>query len=163
MRRHIWPGNAAFSLPAAEIAREISATRRFPLASGNILFSVKSLMQNRDGIGEELGKGVWKEPALVPAMSLNGSNLPGRPKARTLKEPNTGQTKLLWSIAKGAKPVFLWVLCLKGENGWQTIILPGQQNTFRLPAGQPYVSLAAIYAVDRFGHEGKPATVRINR
>jgi uncharacterized lipoprotein YddW (UPF0748 family) len=163
MRRHIWPGNAAFSLPAAEIAREISATHQVALASGNILFSAKTLMQDRDRIGEELGKEVWKEPALVPAMSWIGSTLPARPRAVTVSNSKTGETRLAWSIAKSTRPVFLWVLCLKRAMVWQTILLPGAQTTFHLSKSQPSVSLAAVFAVDRLGNAGRPAIVRIRR
>ena len=52
---------------ASEIAYQIRTTRGFTKTSGNIHFSMKALMQNRDGIADVLKEEVYKKPALVPA------------------------------------------------------------------------------------------------
>jgi uncharacterized lipoprotein YddW (UPF0748 family) len=78
-QRHLWPGNftsrvrrtadaqeTATVWPAAELVRQIEATRAQPGATGNVHFSMKALMHNYDGIADTLKAGVYSEPALVP-------------------------------------------------------------------------------------------------
>jgi len=78
-QRHLWPGNftsrvrrspdeseSATVWSAAELIRQIEATRAQPGATGNVHFSMKALMNNYDGIADKLKESVYSEPALVP-------------------------------------------------------------------------------------------------
>ncbi|HET8770715.1 MAG TPA: family 10 glycosylhydrolase [Gemmatimonadaceae bacterium] len=72
--RHMWPGNftsrvgevSSTSWLTPEIEGQIEMTRAQPGASGNVHFSAKVFVENRDSIGTRLGRGLYAELALVP-------------------------------------------------------------------------------------------------
>ena len=91
-KRHLWPGNftskirrrgqrwrRASAWTADELIRQIEATRATPGATGNVHFSMKALLQNRDGIADKLKDGLYAEPALVPESPWLGKETPGKP------------------------------------------------------------------------------------
>jgi uncharacterized lipoprotein YddW (UPF0748 family) len=84
--RHLWPGLIPSRVtgrekgwPASEIVEQIRITRGQQGATGNVLFSMKSLQRNTGGIADAL-KAVYAEPALVPASPWLGARPPARPK-----------------------------------------------------------------------------------
>ena len=48
-------------------------------ATGNVHFSMKALMKNKDGIADKLKKGPYAEPALVPETPWLGHETPEKP------------------------------------------------------------------------------------
>jgi uncharacterized lipoprotein YddW (UPF0748 family) len=88
-QRHLWPGNYTGKHPAAEIAEQVRVTRASGTATGNVHFSMKALA------GEKATalRGLYAEPALVPASPWLGAEKPGTPSTdlghlgRTVRAP----------------------------------------------------------------------------
>src|SRR4029078_11689168 len=90
--RDLWPVNAAHSVrrdasvepsrsawPAEELIQQIELTREImPEGPGNVFFSMKCLVDNRDGLSDKLKSGVYAEPALVPESPWLGDATPAR-------------------------------------------------------------------------------------
>ena len=158
--RHIWPGNftsqvgnkSSKAWSANEIISQIQATRQQEEATGNIHFSMKTLMQNRAGISTALQE-VYKVPALVPASPWLNNKAPGKPFLLTYKDGE--KVKLTWRLTD-KEPVWLWLVQKKAGNEWITEILPGNQMLYPVDG-----EAIAVSAINRYGIQGKPAIVEI--
>lgn len=163
--RHIWPGNFTSRVadsgptawPADEILYQIKITRGFKGATGNIHFSMKPLMQNRDRISDLLGNVAYSAPALIPASGWLNKTTPAQPVLKIARDATPGQIKLTWKT-QGKEKVWLWVMQTKTGNQWSTSILPGWQTSylFNHHNSQLQVDSVAISAVNRYGTQSKP-------
>jgi len=99
MGRHVWAGNytsmvaeggKSKGFPPEEIVNEIKATRRQSGASGNVHFSMKTLERNTDGLSDQLIRGVYALPTLIPASPWLGKTPPAKPKIKIENDPMTG-------------------------------------------------------------------------
>jgi uncharacterized lipoprotein YddW (UPF0748 family) len=68
--KQIYAGNKAYGIgtgpkdwPATEIIEQIRVTRKTPGAGGNVFFSMKTLVQNRQGIADLLKAGPYAQPS----------------------------------------------------------------------------------------------------
>jgi uncharacterized lipoprotein YddW (UPF0748 family) len=150
-------GNRALEWTADEILRQVQITRDTPGAQGNVFFSMKGLMQDADSIDERLAV-PYAAPALVPASPWLHKTAPGRPLIALMHDSATGEAYVTLTAAEGRKP-WLWVVQTRGDSGWTTEVLPGDERSHRLVAsGDPQ----AVYvsAVDRTGNESAPAVAR---
>src|SRR5882672_6652863 len=85
--RNIYPGLAPYRVgngnqnwPPQEIVEQIEATRaRYPKASGNIHFSMKTLMSDSNGVAPLLRESVYSADALVPAYPWLDNEPPKQP------------------------------------------------------------------------------------
>jgi uncharacterized lipoprotein YddW (UPF0748 family) len=64
-KRHLWPGLYTSKHGAEEIANQVKWTRESGYGTGNVHFSAKAIMNNKDGIADQL-KILYKHPAKVP-------------------------------------------------------------------------------------------------
>jgi uncharacterized lipoprotein YddW (UPF0748 family) len=159
--RHLWPGNftsrvadgSATAWSAEEVVNQVRATRAQPGAGGNVHFSMKPLMQNRDGIVDRLTASVYGEPALVPATPWLDDTPPGRPGVEIRTEVETGRRRLHWEPTGEEKP-WLWVVQLRTGGGWTTEILPADRLSRSLTGSD--ADYAAVSAVDRCGNQCEP-------
>ncbi len=114
MGRHVWAGNytsmvaeggKSKGFPPEEIVNEIKATRRQSGASGNVHFSMKTLEKNTDGLSDQLIRGVYAQPTLIPSSPWLGKTPPAKPKIKIENDPATGAVavRLLSSGASEAK------------------------------------------------------------
>lgn len=140
--RNLWPGNI-LSHPADEITTQIELTRKQKGASGNVLFSARSLVRNRGGVTDAVAR-EYALPALVPPSPWLEKRGPKAPKLSVDAGAAT------WS-ALG--PGWLWVLRSRTGDAWTTEILPASQTT--KPVGDAEVF--TVTAIDRCGVESKPA------
>lgn len=160
-KRHLWPGNAlsrpGSADPAREIVNQVRLTRQQKGAGGNVLWHMKTLMQNRGGVADALMREVYAQPALVPASPWIDPVRPGRPELRVPKRPSPGSLRISWEPT-GREQVWLWVLQTQSSGQWETVILPGRQTSYTLDrsAGAERIALTAI---DRCGNAGTPAVV----
>jgi uncharacterized lipoprotein YddW (UPF0748 family) len=149
--RHVWPGlftsrvqdGTARAWPAGEILDQLALVR----GRGAIHFSMKPLLENRDGIASRLAAGPYAEPALVPAAPWLGSRPPARPVIAFAAD----QRRVAWT-AGDAEPVRGWVVQTASPTGWTTRLLPGGQRVLALDAA----TTVAVRAVDRYGNVGEP-------
>jgi hypothetical protein len=123
-------------------------------ASGNVHFSSKVLMLDRDSIDEKLVGGPYAGPALVPASPWLDSIPPTAPLARLRRDSATGATAIDM-IPQGSKKIWRWVLRYRNGPEWATVLLPGTQLTHMFPGGRtsPGPDEVAVSAVDRLGNE----------
>ncbi|BAY20548.1 hypothetical protein NIES2100_02900 [Calothrix sp. NIES-2100] len=165
--RHIWPGNytsrvgdrTSAAWPANEILYQIKITRGFTGATGNIHYSIKPLMQNRDRIADLLQKETYSTPALVPASPWLDTTPPPQPALKIERDATTGKiNKLTWE-STGQEKVWLWVMQTKTGNQWSTKIFPGSQTSylFNSQDSPSQIDSVALSAVNRYSTQGQPA------
>ncbi len=170
-RRHLWPGNFTSRVGAGdstrrwmptEILEQVRLTRSVPGATGNIHFSMKVFLENRDSIGTQLGRGAYAEPALVPATPWLDSIPPRRPTAAARMDTVTGGLTVRM-LPSGKERIWRWIVRTRTNGTWATHVLPGWQRshavTFDDVAPQPDEIL--VTAVDRLGNESRVVRVRV--
>lgn len=81
LKRNMWPGLYTSRYPGKEIADQIEVMRKQDGSDGVIHFSMQAIMKNKDGVEDSI-RGVYKEPALVPASPWLDKSQPARPRAR---------------------------------------------------------------------------------
>ena len=157
--RHVWPGNftsrirASDGWPPTEILEQIDITRRTDGASGNVHFSMIALMQNRQGIADQLREGPYATPALVPASPWLAETAPAAPVAE-LRDDGT----LVWRAGCDVV-VRQWVVQAWDGTEWTTGISgnhPQVARERRAIAGERSWSVVAI---DRAGVASPPTVV----
>jgi uncharacterized lipoprotein YddW (UPF0748 family) len=171
--RHIWPGSYTSRVgedggkhpwPASEIIYQIKTTRGHAGATGNIQFSMKTLLLNNGGLADQMLRDVYTEPALIPASPWLSSAPPTRPEINiaTKTEGDDGLT-LQWQDDDGDH-IWLWALQTRINGVWHTRILPREQAQARFAASQvKNVDQVALSAVDRYGNQSAPALLDVRR
>jgi hypothetical protein len=161
--RHIWPGSysgrvgtGSRSWPAREIVQQIDVTRQRPGATGNVLFSMSSLMLNRDGLVERLMAAPYSAPALVPASPWLSRDAPRAPRL-SLRGRTPTRTDLDVA-AQGAEEVFLWTIRARTGSRWETRVVPGWSRQLQV-SGNP--ERVVVTGVGRTGNEGPPSVLAL--
>jgi uncharacterized lipoprotein YddW (UPF0748 family) len=150
--RHIWPGLFTSRIGAAskafapqEIVKQIGVTRSRTGATGHVHFSMVALMDNRQGISDQLTAGHYATPALVPATPWLRTEAAAVPEVGARR---TGSAvSLKFGPAKGAAHYAIWSRV--GE-AWRFAVVPGTQTDWNAPPG---ADAFAVSAVDRLGIE----------
>ncbi|MBL8813896.1 MAG: family 10 glycosylhydrolase [Planctomycetaceae bacterium] len=149
----VWPGlftsrtgDKSRPFPPQEIQRQIETVRLAGDATGHIHFSMKALMQNREGLAEDLEKTLYANSALVPEDLKAAGN---RPVAPVVARSNDSGDVI--TIRPGNEDA-LKVFAIWNWNGkeWKFDVIPATQAEYKLPEG---VQRVVITAVDRFGRE----------
>ncbi len=113
--RHIWPGLSASrvgeserSYAPEEILGQIAILRETAGADGNVLFSMRPLLQNRRGFNDRLVEDLYRNAALVPASPWLDREPPSSPSVSldladdrailTIRPPDGDATPFLWSV-----------------------------------------------------------------
>ena len=152
-QRPVWPGIATTRIkssedpgrPASEITRQVALSRTIGRNwAGHAHWSVKSLMQNRDGISTALSKGAYSAPALVPPMPWVNRTAPQSPVVSMKGD------SVHWQV-EGVQKVAIQ-LFLNGR--WVPYkVVPAYKGGMQLPRG---TSAVAVRAVDRYGNTSVP-------
>lgn len=160
--RNMWPGNFTSRVggngntawKSQEILDQITTTRLTEGAGGNVHFSAKVFMQDRDSINERLLAGPYASPALVPASPWLDSIPPRTPIARLRRDSST-RAVVVDFIPRGTEKVWLWVLRYRYGPDWSMLILPGAQTNhfFEGGRGSVFPDEVVVSAVDRVGNE----------
>ncbi|MBC7673619.1 MAG: family 10 glycosylhydrolase [Polaromonas sp.] len=172
-QRHMWPGlftskaggpwlRPGEAWGAGEITRQIELTRRQPGATGEVHFSMRSLMDERaDSLAHRLATDSYREPALVPSTRWLDSVPPRVPAARIAKDVQTGGRRLLLSPAAG-EPVWLWTVQELRDGRWTTRILPAEQRSTAITRNGREREPEAVWvsAVDRLGNQSAVVRAR---
>ncbi len=159
--RHVWPGNFTSGVgrwPVTEIANQIHLTRAQPGATGNVHFSMKPLMQNRAGIADALQQ-LYALPAVIPASPWLDAGAPPTP-TLAVSGPTPGGVAVVITPAEG-EAVTWWVVQARYGLSWNTMVLPGAQNTMDVAShwrDEPLAALA-VTPIDRCGNAGQPAVL----
>ena len=174
--RHLWPGlftsridGSARSWKPEDIINQIALMRNRKSVGGHIHFSMVTLMENRQGINEQL-KRAYLTPALVPATPWLDNAPPAPPMIEgQVARPDRAEMTLQLSAAPG-KPVWQYLVWSRYGVEWQLKIVPAsaqpaqltlpQRTEVSVAAGNASHPLAAISvsAVDRLGNESSGVT-----
>jgi uncharacterized lipoprotein YddW (UPF0748 family) len=171
-KRNMWPGNFTSRVGASgentwkaqEILDQISTTRLTEGATGNVHFSAKVFMQNRDSIVDRLLAGAYAGPALIPASPWLDSIPPRKPVTYLVKDSITRAIRIHMAASGTEKP-WLWVLRYRYGPDWSTLILPGAQTMHMFDAsfGWTPPDHVSVSQVDRTGNESSFATATFAR
>ena len=166
--RHMWVGNFTSRTDtvvgpqtwrATELLHQIALTRANPGATGNVHFSMRALMRNRDALVDALLAGPYAQPALVPASPWLDSLPPAAPVLLLTRE--SGERVVQLRPGSGELP-FLWRVSARHGRAWRTRLVPGGQFSFSVASdakAQP--SQLWVTAVDRAGNESAPAVLAL--
>jgi uncharacterized lipoprotein YddW (UPF0748 family) len=166
MGRHLWAGNfigkvgdGESNWPPSEIVNQIRATRAEPGAGGNVYFSMKTLMRNREGVAD-LVKQEYAMPALPPATPWLDNSPPRAPKTRIGKGRTPDTIGL--RITAGDRDARVWVIQTRYGEQWELTIAPAGIGGIDLPAkvqGVP-ADWVAVRAADRSGNMSAAVVIR---
>lgn len=168
--KHIWPGNYSDEVTgtssgwdAQEILDQITATRAQPGATGDVFFSIRSLMTGRGGLPERLEAGPYASKALVPASPWLDSLPPATPIVRVGRDGRTDAVTLALQ-PQGSEATWLWVIRARVGNEWATDIIPGMQRSYTIPpiAGVASPNAIAVSAIDRSGNASAQVIYGLN-
>jgi uncharacterized lipoprotein YddW (UPF0748 family) len=152
--RHLWPGLNAIKVgdgwKSGEIVDQIRITRSQSANPGNVLYSMKALLENRGGLDNKLFHELYSERALVPACPWLDLRAPDRPR---MEAPTP--SGLSWGPG-GTNAVAWWVVQSRVLGSWSTTILPGDVRSGKTAV--PVPDVVAVTAVDRCG-VASPAAV----
>jgi len=147
---------------AEEILNQIALTRAQLGASGNVYFSMRTLMGNGDNLPQKLIAGPYASEALVPASPWLDSVPPLSPIVRVGRDAVTLASTLSLQ-PQGTEPTWLWLIRARVGNDWTTDVVPGLQRFYMLPrlAGGAYADAVSVSAVDRSGNESAPVVITL--
>jgi uncharacterized lipoprotein YddW (UPF0748 family) len=162
--RNLWPGNFTSRTfegdpqpwPASEVIGQVYVTRGRLDAPGNVHFSMKAFVLDRDSLSERIVREAYRDRALPPASPWLAHGRPGRP-SLALTSAADGGRALTITAGGGATPMW-WAVRARAGGRWTVDVLPAAQGTWVLPAG---TDRAAVSAVDRVGMEGPLATIDV--
>lgn len=169
-KRHIWPGNhisrvdegGKSAWPASEIVDQISRTRAQSGASGNIHFSMKSLMNDASPLSSTLESSVYSQPAIVPASPWLGREPLGKPTISVKEAPSLQVRQIEWT-ATGKGKVWQWLVQKQINGKWLTDVYPSEQNSFKIITDSTDSSnpIVAITPIDRYGNFGPIVVIEL--
>ena len=168
MHRNLWIGNYVGRVtakpngwPASEVLDQIAMTRAESGATGNVHFSMRTLMSDADSISDRLLSGPYYMKTLVPASPWLDSIPPAQPEIRIHRDRATNAVTVQ-IISRGKEKAWLWLVRLRTGDAWTYDILPGETKTYALTA-VPEPDLIAVSAIDRSGNESFRAILKIDR
>ena len=161
--RHMWPGMGVYRVDPSgsnawqvgEVVDQIRRTRTTTGASGNVLFSWRSLRLGDPVVGDTLVTDVYEKPALTPRTTWLGSRAPSAPTITLDSLAGRPQVRLR---PGDDVEVRVWEVHRFMDGVWQSEVLPGTQRL--LPAawiGQ--ADAIVLRAVNRLGLESEPSFV----
>ena len=155
--RHMWPGlftsrvgAASKSFTPQEIVKQIGVTRSRPNATGHVHFSMIALMQNRQGLADQLKAGHYATPALVPATPWLRAEAAAVP---TVSVTRAGGAVSLKLASKGSAHYAIW-----SRHGavWRFAVAPGATTDWNASAD---ADAFVVSAVDRLGNESARVSI----
>lgn len=160
--RPVWPGISADRLsngksasqPVSEILDQIALTRKASSSAGQVMWRMKSLTDNKNGIGDLLRGKAWADIAIPPAAPWLGAESPPLP--ASAKVTATGpEIRIQWD-AREFPQVRWWLVQTRKQGKW-TLAAPvfhDRSNfNFNLSSGGDAV---AVRAVSPSGISGPP-------
>ena len=165
LQRHLWPGNyssraglpGAAAFPVSDLVEQIRLTRLQPGASGNVHFSMTSFLKNQAGMNDTLLVGPYATVALPPATPWLKAPPPPTPAFRLARE--AGVTTLRFT-PQGRTTPWQWVVRLRTDTAWITMIVPGTTTQWPIPNGVAPTKVT-VSALNRVGTESTPVSLPI--
>jgi len=157
--RHIYVGNYLSKIDSGawsntEFQNQVNLSRQAAarLSLGNIFFSVKVFLENRQNATNYFRQYIYPTPALVPPMSWLDNTPPAAVKTLT-----AGAGEVSWSVETTTEPLKGFTLYKQTGNTWTLQrILPPTATRAIVPLGT-----YAVCAVDRGANESAPIQVTV--
>lgn len=150
--RPVWPGIATARVgsgedpgrPASEIVNQVSLSRSIGRNYvGQVFWSMKSLMENRGGVSDELRKKFYQQPSLVPPMPWINAKPPLTPNVAARGDGS--KVSVTWGQVTGCSKYAVQALY---DGKWiLATVTNGLTTTLK---GSP--EAIAVSAVDRYGN-----------
>jgi uncharacterized lipoprotein YddW (UPF0748 family) len=166
--RHLAPGlftsrigdnNRPYS--AEQIESQVFLCHHTPGSDGSVHFSMKALMENRDGISDRLAGNAYSELALVPESPWIDCPKIDAPAVQVAKDGDEAIT-LTWD-SRHAVGIRRWVIYGLYDTGWVPQVVAANESSFKLPARQGMLPRAvAVGGVDGAGKLGAVRTIPCN-
>lgn len=166
-QRFLWPGINIHNMTnddrgGDELQSQIMINRAIAnKAPGIIHWSVNALL-GKDKLRQRLLRSVYKEPALVPALSETAANRLEKPDVSYEQKNISGQKNIAfhWSMPSYHQANFTLIQYQLGKD-WHTEITG--ENSFQIPAEKDNKPLKRVVfsLVDRNGNTGAPKTIRL--
>ena len=163
--RHVWPGmftsridSSAKSWKVEEIINQMGLMRTNAAVTGHIHFSMVAIMENRQGISDQL-KRAYPSAALPPATPWLGNDQLAAPQLRVKKASQTGDIfsiEILGATGDTTRQYAIWQR-LKGQ--WKFTVLPVAANSTVAYSQSDALSGFIVTPIDRFGNAGAAATL----
>ena len=162
--RNLWPGNytsrvgerSRTAWDANEVLAQVDSTRSEAGASGNVHFSMKAFLEDRDSLSSRLAAGAYASVALVPESPWLAVAPQGEPRLE-LRRASRGAFTLRIAPAGKELPRW-WLVQLRKANGaWETSLIGGTMREIPIAAG---VDRVAVRAVDGASVEGPLRVMR---
>lgn len=163
----IWPGLFTSRIGAQEkswspdeILRQIELCRDQNSVPGQIHFSIRTLLQDRQQIRSKLSGSVYKTAALPPAVKQPPQPPPAAPQLR-LNSADARIDLLTTAAEKVAAPDNLRTIAIWTLNGklWTFSTQPAARPSIPIP---PETLRAVISVVDRWGQESERTTLELS-
>ncbi|MBM3845457.1 MAG: hypothetical protein FJ405_04105 [Verrucomicrobia bacterium] len=162
--RHLWPGlntaNIGTKYQPLEILRQIQLSRTPGHASGQVHWSIKPLLEDRQEIAQQLIKGPYAAKALTPACPWNDPHPPGVPVLKVRKNREQ-QPRLVfqWSAPSG-EVVGRWVLQFLSGDQWMMMLYPENVRSLGF-SGETPPQAVSVRAMDRSGNLSAAAVLQM--
>ncbi|WP_238588231.1 glycoside hydrolase family 10 protein [Gemmatimonas phototrophica] len=165
MQRHLWPGNftslaggrGSTAFPVSDLLEQIRLTRLQPGASGNVHFSMTSFLKNQAGMNDTLQSGPYAAVALPPASPWLVAPPPPAPAPRVQRANGALQLRLM---PQGRTAPWQWLVRLRTDTAWVTMVLPGATDRFTIPRDLAATKVT-VSALNRVGTESSPVSLSI--
>ncbi len=165
-RRNLWPGNftslaggrGSTAFPVSELVEQIRLTRQQEGATGNVHFSMASFLRNQAGMNDVLMTGPYAEQALVPASPWLRAAAPPVP------APLADRVGTNWHLqlaTPGQTPPWQWIVRLRTDTAWITMVLPGTTNRWPIPRDISATAVS-VSSVNRVGSESQPVSITLS-
>ena len=156
--RNLWPGNftsrvgerSRTAWRTDEVARQLDLTRAEAGASGNIHFSAKVFLEDRDSLATRLGATAYEGPALVPSSPWLEVDPAPAPRLRVSRAAK-GRWTVHLAPAAGTAPRW-WVVQWRERGRWKAKVVRGAAKQVEV-RGEP--DRVAARGVDGAGVEGE--------
>ena len=162
--RHIWPGNFASRVGertrapwlTSEIVSQVAATRAEAGAGGNIHFSAKVFLEDRDSIATRMARQSYGATALVPPSPWLTVVEQGEPRVEMRRDARGAMTARL--TPSGRELPRWWLVQVRMASGvWSSTLVRGQVRDVPIAAAADRV---AVRAVDGAAIEGPVRVMR---
>jgi len=163
--RNLWPGNYASKVGERsrtawrtdEIVSQVDATRSEAGATGNVHFSAKAFLEDRDSLATRIGTESYPARALVPTSPWLAVEMQGEPSVVVSRRLRGGLTAKL--APSGSELPRWWLVQVRLASGrWESSLVRGSVREIPLPAT---VDRLAVRAVDGASIEGPTRVVRL--
>lgn len=124
---------------------EISRSRAEQGSQGNIWYNVGPLLENRQGIADVFQQELYARPALTPPLAGAAGRQVAAPEVRV-------EGGVLQLEHRDGAPLRAWTVYRREGQGWELDrVLPGEQRTLELPAGEWAVAAATMHGNESQG------------